>query len=188
MPRNGSVKDLQWFRGEASYVFHPMNAYSTADGKIVCDVCEYPQAPLFPNVDGTSGDPKKALAKLARWTFDLRAETDRYQVEQLDDLVCEFPRLDERYAGLHYRYGYIAGDSQPPDKLGGFNVIAAVDHSTGRWTATMWVQDAQPVNPFLYPAQQPPRRRGFLLAYVYDANRSASHWSCWTHKMSVTVR
>ena len=58
-------------------------------------------------------------------------ETDRYQVEQLDDLVCEFPRLDERYAGLDYRYGYIAGDTQPPNKVGGFNVIAAVDHRTG---------------------------------------------------------
>ena len=64
MPRNGSVQDLQWFRGEASYVFHPMNAFSTADGKIICDVCEYPEAPLFPAVDGTPGDPNKALAKL----------------------------------------------------------------------------------------------------------------------------
>ena len=39
MPRNGSVNDPQWFRGEASYVFHPMkNARSTADGKIVMSV------------------------------------------------------------------------------------------------------------------------------------------------------
>ena len=176
MPRNGSVKDLQWFRGEASYVFHPMNAYSTADGKIVCDVCEYPQAPLFPNVDGTPGDPKNALATLARWTFDLRAETDRYQVEQLNDLVCEFPRLDERYAGLHYRYGYIAGDSQPPNKVGGFNVIAAVDHSTGRLDSYDVGAGCATSEPIFVPRSATAAEgEGFLLAYVYDANRSASH-------------
>ena len=101
MPRHGSVQDLQWFYGEASYVFHPMNAHTTDDGKIVCDVCEYPEAPLFPGVDGKPGDPKKALAKLARWTFDLNAQTDRYQVEQLLDLVCEFPRIDERLSLIH---------------------------------------------------------------------------------------
>ena len=58
MPCNGSVEDMRWFVGDPSYVFHPMNAYN--DGaKIICDVCEYPQAPLFPMVDGSPGDPKK---------------------------------------------------------------------------------------------------------------------------------
>ncbi|HBK17046.1 MAG TPA: carotenoid oxygenase, partial [Gammaproteobacteria bacterium] len=51
MPRHGSVEQMRWFRGEACYVFHPMNAHSDGN-EIVCDVCEYPEAPLFPGVDG----------------------------------------------------------------------------------------------------------------------------------------
>jgi carotenoid cleavage dioxygenase len=176
MPRNGSVQDLQWFRGEASYVFHPMNAFSTADGKIICDVCEYPEAPLFPAVDGTPGDPKKALAKLVRWTFDLNAQTDQYKVEQLDDLVCEFPRLDERFAGLPYRYGYFAGDTQPPEKVGGFNVVAAIDHQTGKLDSYDVGEGCATSEPIFVPrSSSAPEGDGFLLAYVYDANRAASH-------------
>ena len=95
MPRNGSVADMRWFVGDPSYVFHPMNAYN--DGaKIICDVCEYPQAPLFPMVDGSPGDPKQALARLVRWTFDLSDATDDYRRERLHDVVCEFPMSVER--------------------------------------------------------------------------------------------
>jgi carotenoid cleavage dioxygenase len=176
MPRNGSVQDLQWFRGEASYVFHPMNAHTTDDGKIVCDVCEYPQAPLFPGVDGKPGDPKKALAKLARWTFDLNAQSDRYQVELLHDLVCEFPRLDERRAGLPYRFGYFAGDTQPPKKVGGYNVIAAIDHQTGKLSSYDVGEGCATSEPIFVPRRTGAEEGdGFLLAYVFDANRGASH-------------
>ena len=50
----------------------------------------------FPLADGSPGDPKQALAKLVRWTFDLDGSTDDFSREQLHDVVCEFPRLDER--------------------------------------------------------------------------------------------
>jgi carotenoid cleavage dioxygenase len=170
------VQDLQWFYGEASYVFHPMNAHTTDDGKIVCDVCEYPEAPLFPGVDGKPGDPKKALAKLARWTFDLNAQTDRYQVEQLHDLVCEFPRIDERRAGLPYRFGYIAGDTQPAAKVGGFNIIAAVDHHKGTLSSYDVGEGCATSEPIFVPRRVDAEEGdGFLLAYVFDANRGASH-------------
>lgn len=176
MPRNGSVQDLQWFQGDASYIFHPMNAYDTDDGKIICDVCEYPEAPLFPNVDGKRGDPKKALARLVRWTFDLKAPTNSYRVDPIDDLVCEFPRFDERYAGLPYRYGYVAGDTQPTEKVGGFNVIAAIDHHTGRIDAHDVGEGCATSEPIFVPrSSSSPEGDGFLLAYVYDANRGASH-------------
>lgn len=176
MPRNGTVKDLKWFRGEASYVFHPMNAFAGDDGKIVCDVCEYPEAPLFPGVDGQPGDPKKALAKLVRWTFDLNAQTDSFRVEQLDELVCEFPRLDERRAGLSYRFGYFAGDTQPPEKVGGFNVIAAIDHQTGKLSSYDVGEGCATSEPIFVPRSASCEEGdGFLLAYVFDANRAASH-------------
>lgn len=78
-------------RGDPSYVFHPMNAYS--DGDIVtCDVCEYAEAPLFPHVDGTPPDPEKSSAYLKRWTFDLGKNSDDYTVDQLDISITRLAR------------------------------------------------------------------------------------------------
>lgn len=175
MPRTGSVKDLRWFRGAPSYVFHPMNSY-TDGNKIICDVCEYPEAPLFPLVDGSRGDPKKALAKMVRWTFDLDSETDIFKEEQLHDIVCEFPRFDERLTGMSYRYGYFAGDTQPPEKVGGFNVIGAVDHKTNSLDLYDVGEGCATGEPIFVPTSNDAAEgEGFLLAHVYDANRGASH-------------
>ena len=102
MKRNADVSSVRWFECDPCYVFHPMNAYEDGD-KIVGDVMQYDAAPLFPDPDGRPGDPAKAVARLTRWTFDLAANTDGFRREQIDDLAGEFPRLDERFAGLDYR-------------------------------------------------------------------------------------
>ncbi len=175
MPRNGSVKDLRWFRGEPGYVFHPMNAHSDGD-KVVCDVCEFEQAPLFPGPDGTPGDPNKAIPRLTRWSFDLANNTDDYKWERLDDIACEFPRLDERRTGLSYRHGYVACDTRPKFKVGGFNAIAHVDHKTGAMDLYDVGEACATNEPIFVPASDDaPEGKGFLLANVYDANRLASH-------------
>ena len=175
MPRHGSVDDMRWFVGEACYVFHPMNAYTDGDN-IICDVCEYPQAPLFPSVDGSPGDPKQALAKLTRWTFNMSSETDDFVSEQLHDVVCEFPRLDERRTGLSYRYGYFSADSKPVAKVGGFNQVARVDHHTGSvevYDVGAGCAVSEPI--FVPKSAAAAEGEGYLLAYVYDAGRQASH-------------
>ena len=118
MPRNGTVADLRWFKGDPSFVFHPMNAHTAGD-IITCEVCEFEEAPLFPLPDGTPGNPDKAIPRLTRWTFDLGQNTDDYQTQRLDDVPCEFPRLDDRYTGLEYRHGYMACDSNPEFEVGG---------------------------------------------------------------------
>src|SRR6478672_10604044 len=81
-----------------------MNAYEDGD-RIVGDVMQYDAAPLFPDPDGRPGDPTKAVAYLTRWTFDLNTNTNAFKREQIDDLAGEFPRFDERSAGLSYRHG-----------------------------------------------------------------------------------
>lgn len=162
-------------RGDPSYVFHPMNAYS--DGDIVtCDVCEYAEAPLFPHVDGTPPDPEKSSAYLKRWTFDLGKNSDDYTVDQLDDTVCEFARLDERYAGLNYRYGYFACDGGMNSKSGGFNAIGHIDHQTGKVSKhDMGPQFATSEPVFVAKAANSPEGQGYLVANVYDAEIDKSH-------------
>ena len=175
MPRNGSVSDLRWFKGDPAFVFHPMNAHTDGD-LVICDVCEFEQAPLFPSPDGTPGDPDKAVPRLTRWTFDLSRNTDDYKTERLDDLTCEFPRLDERYTATGYRYGYFACDNNPEFKVGGFNGIGRIDHQT-RSMDIYDVGEACATNePIFVPrSQEAAEGDGFLLANVYDANRKASH-------------
>ncbi len=74
-----------------------MNAWEEGD-TIYADVMEYPAAPLFPNADGA--DAEAGAARLVRWTIDLAGKTDTIKREPLDDLPGEFPRFDERRAGL----------------------------------------------------------------------------------------
>ena len=175
MPRRGTVADMRWFKGDPAYVFHPMNAHSDGD-VVTCDVCEFEQAPLFPMPDGTPGDPKKAVPRLTRWTFDLGKNSDDYKWERLNDIACEFPRLDERYTGLEYRYGYMACDTNPQFKVGGFNAIGRFDHRSGKletWDVGAACATNEPI--FVPKSQSSAEGEGYVLANVYDAERKASH-------------
>ena len=128
MARDAGVETLRWFTTEACYVFHPMNAWEEGE-TIFADVMEYPVAPLFPNVDGSM--PQRSSARLVRWIFDLAGDSNTIKRQPLDDLPGEFPRFDERRAGLSYRHGFFAAkQGRKPD--GAFDSIAHVDLRTGK--------------------------------------------------------
>ncbi len=175
MPRSGTVDDIRWFKGDPSFVFHPMNAHNNGD-IVTCDVCEFEMAPLFPWADGTPGDPDKAIPRLTRWTFDMAQNTDDYKVELLDDLACEFPRLDERFTASDYRYGYFAGDTNPQFKVGAFNVIGCRDHQTGKTELYDVGEGCATNEPVFVPrSKDAAEGDGFLLANIYDSNANATH-------------
>ena len=174
MPRRGKVEDIRWFQNDASFVFHPMNAYNKGD-VITCDVAEYAQAPLFPNPDGSKGDQSKMWAKLNRWTIDLGNNTNDYKVESLDDGASEFGRLDERYACHDYRYGYMlrqaAGDSSV-----NFSNIAMIDHQTGKTDSyEMGDEMASGEAIFVPKSDSAAEGEGYLLANVYNRSNDKSH-------------
>ena len=64
VPRNGTVADVKWVTAPPCYVFHPMNHYETADGKIVVDVMKFDVAPLFPLPDGSPSSETTPKARL----------------------------------------------------------------------------------------------------------------------------
>jgi carotenoid cleavage dioxygenase len=170
MKRDAAVSTIRWFQCDPCYVFHPMNAYEDG-GKIVADVMQYPEAPLFPSPDGKPGDPAKAIAKLTRWTFDLAANTDTFQTAEIDDLSGEFPRLDERFAGLPYRHGYYAASS------GGFteDMLAHLDHATGKRTIYRLPAGGAVSEPVFVPrGPKAPEGDGYLLATVWRGNEKRS--------------
>ena len=129
MPRTGSPKDIRWYRSEACFVFHVMNAWDDGE-RIIADVMQSEQAPLFPDVNGHPTDPERSRARLCRWTFDLAANSDRFQRTYLDDTTGEFPRIDDRFAGLPTRHGWYASANPASQLLGGMSGLVHVDHHT----------------------------------------------------------
>jgi carotenoid cleavage dioxygenase-like enzyme len=166
LKRNADVSTIRWFECDPCYVFHPMNAYEDGD-RIVGDVMQYDAAPLFPDPDGRPGDPTKAVAYLTRWTFDLNANTNTFKREQIDDLAGEFPRFDERSAGLSYRHGFFAAssDSRFVDQ---FDTLAHLDLKTNKRTAFQLPKGDVVSEPIFIPRNTDTREGdGYLLATIY---------------------
>lgn len=171
MARNADVSTMRWFSTEACYVFHPMNAWE-ADGKIYADVMRYDVAPFFPLADGTPG--RKCGAYLVRWTFDLSGDTDTITEERLEDIAGEFPRLDERYAGLAYRHGWYSGQISNPGDIR-TDSLAHIDHATGK-RSTWVLPDGDAVSePVFTPrAANADEGDGWLTAVAYRAQTDTS--------------
>jgi hypothetical protein len=130
MKRHGSASAIVWFRAESRYVFHVMNAWEEGS-RIVADVMQFEEAPLFPHPDGRPTDPDKSRARLCRWSFDLAGNTDRFTQTYLDDLTGEFPRIDERRAGFVSGHGWYACAN--PD-LPMFGALSGIVHVDGKGT------------------------------------------------------
>ncbi len=177
IPRSGSVSDARWFTGDPCYVFHPMNAFDTADGKVVCDMMKYPVAPLFPGPDGQRIGKEPPVARLVRWTFDPSGNTDTYTEQALDDHPGEFPRLDERFTGLPYRHGYFQVGAVTDASIGRDkrNGVAHIDLQSGR--VGSWMPGAADYcgEPIFVPRNTGSAEGdGFLLSVIYRGETGCS--------------
>ncbi|MEZ5559032.1 MAG: carotenoid oxygenase family protein [Pseudomonadales bacterium] len=173
MRRDGSVEDIRWFETDPCYVFHPMNAY-TDGNRVVCHVMQFEEAPLFPHADGSAPDPEKANARLCEWVIDLGDNSRGVQRRYLDDITGEFPRLDERFAGLGYRHGYY-GASTIRNGGQGFNAIAHHDFATGsRSLYELPSGDATGEPVFVPRAPDAAEGDGYLLSVVYRGSENRS--------------
>jgi carotenoid cleavage dioxygenase-like enzyme len=165
MARDAGVETIRWFTTDACYVFHPMNAWEEGD-KIFADVMEYPVAPLFPTLDGSR--PQNPFARLVRWTFDLAGESDTIKREPVDDLAGEFPRFDERRAGLGYRHGWYAGITREGAENVRFDTIAHLDLATGKRSDHVFAAMDSPGEPVFVPRSAgADEGDGWLVALVY---------------------
>jgi carotenoid cleavage dioxygenase-like enzyme len=172
MSRVDGVASLRWFKGEASYVFHVLNAYDTADGKVVVDVVRYDVPPGYPMADGSPARGRQHGARLVRWTFDLTRDEDAYIEVQLSDLQVEFPRVDDRYATRPHRHGWFVSGSANTNvgEASDRSSIAHVDTQTG--TTTLWRPEqgdfaGEPV--FVPRSADAMEGDGWILTVVYRA-------------------
>jgi 8'-apo-carotenoid 13,14-cleaving dioxygenase len=106
LPREGAAEDIIWIDVPIGYVFHPLNAYDDADGKVVIDLCRYDK--IFDlDVQGPFGDG--GPARLERWELDPVARTVSTTV--VDERANEFPRHRGSLTAKPYRFGYCASPS-----------------------------------------------------------------------------
>lgn len=110
MPREGSVRDIRWFRAPGVVCGHIMNAY-TQGRTVVVDAPAAPgnSFPFFTDVDGNPTDIELGNATITRLVFDLAGETDEPSVTPIAGAVGEMPKIDDRFSMRNYRYGYFRG-------------------------------------------------------------------------------
>ncbi len=169
MPRGQAGAAVRWYEIAPCYVFHPLNAYETADDRFVIEVARYDS--LWRDDPGHFGP-----AVLHRWTVDTTA--GRVHEERLDDRAIEFPRVDERRVGLRHRYGYAVTDDLGVG-LEMTNVESAslvkYDLVTGRAEVHGFGDHRVPGEGVFVPASADAgEEEGWVLAYVYDRARDGS--------------
>jgi len=158
LPRNGTAEDIRWFAAPNCFASHVMNAHN--EGTIVhfdVPMAEGNMFPFFPDYEGAAFEPQKAAAKMTRWTVDMLGNSDEIKMERLAEFVGEFPRIDDRFAGLKNRYGWqlVQDMTKPVDLPGGrsasgmmMNTLGRIDLETGE-TDSYWIG---PVSSFQEPA------------------------------------
>ncbi len=157
--RDDVYGEVRWLNVNPCYVFHTVNAYDDTDGRIVLHVLRY----LRRFDDEQAGHPHAAT--LWRWTIDLAA--GRVHEEQLDDRTGEFPRIDDRRAGLPARHGHITTTRTGAD--GQHGAITRYDLRTGTTTGSHEFADGRvPGEAAFIPADDTPDGTGWLVSYVYN--------------------
>jgi carotenoid cleavage dioxygenase len=136
-----SAEDIRWFTRDNCFASHVMNAFQ--DGtKIHFDIPEAKNNmfPFFPDVHGAPFNGQEAMSYLTRWTVDMASNSDQFDsITPLTKTAGEFPRIDDRFTGLPYRYGWMLemDYSRPVELKGGsaggllMNCLCLIDHATG---------------------------------------------------------
>jgi carotenoid cleavage dioxygenase-like enzyme len=140
--REGSTaEDIRWFKRGNCFASHVMNAFQEGS-KIHFDTPEAKNNmfPFFPDVHGEPFNGMEAMSYLTRWTVDMASNGDEFDsVTRLTETAAEFPRIDDRWAGLPYRYGWMLEmDMRRPVELKGgsaggllMNCLFLKDHQSG---------------------------------------------------------
>ena len=161
--------EIVWCAVAPCYVFHPCNAFETADGNITLDVVAhktmFEHSRIGPSADGSAFE---------RWTINPGAAQVTRQV--IDDQPQEFPRPDERRIGQPYRYAYTAGLQRDAEgQFVGDSVLIRHDlHGGPRLLHDFGA--GQHVGEFVFVAKHAGAAEdaGWLMGFVVDAQRQTT--------------
>jgi carotenoid cleavage dioxygenase len=120
LPRDGSAKDVRWFKGPSRNTLHFLNA-SDSGNKITMEL---------PVSDG-----ERSPSQIKRWTFDLNSKSDSFSEEVVSTSNGVLARMDDRYLSLPYRYGYVGHNdaTKPYDTAAGGDRAGRVTNTYKRF-------------------------------------------------------
>lgn len=174
LPRTGPAETV-WFEVAPSALLHSTNAYLDAFGRIVLEGPRYDRAAWetswkwWVGAPGHGATPGVGMTHY-RWTLDLR--TGKASEEVVDDLVTEFPVIDERLTGLPNRHSYAL--SFPGAGREDYGVVK-FDAKTGNRQVFGMGRDRLPGEPAFVPAGGgTDDDHGYLISVVSDLARDAS--------------
>lgn len=164
--RDDPYGSVRWLDIDPCYVFHSLNAHDEGADRITLYVARYPHH--------SSPELPAAKAVLWRWTLDLTAGT--VTEEQVDDRPCEFPRTDDRLAGLAARYGHVTSTGSPtgPGTPAIPGALTRYDLRTGASSSHRFGLGRTPGEAAFAPADDRPGGPGWLITYVHDAATDTS--------------
>ncbi len=167
LPRDGEADDIVWCDVDPCYVFHPLNAYDTNDGKVIVDVCRYDDL----MVDDRHGPFTENPPTLDRWVID--PATRRVTETRIDDMAQEFPRHNPKVGLKEHRFGYTS--QVKPTEVNLHGVVNKFDLRAGtveRHDFGFGRGGAEPV--FVPKVDRVEEDAGWILTVVYDATTDSS--------------
>jgi carotenoid cleavage dioxygenase len=172
--RRTDAADPRWYcMPGAAMAWHAMNAFSH-DGVIFVDVCQQATA-AFPTASGQLPRADELKQFLTRWRLEWPNGAG-ISVARLSDVVCEYPRIDERRCGRDYRYGYVACDGGPGTEDLFHRGVGRFDHATGCMDVYHAGDGCAVSEPIFVPRDARSQEgEGYLLAVIFDELRNRSH-------------
>ncbi len=158
-----------WCEVDPCYVFHPCNAFETADGGITLDVVAH--ATMFAH---SRIGPHADASGFERWSIDLQA--CRVTRRVVDASAQEFPRCDERRTGQPYRWAYCAGlQRDGSGEFVGASQLIRHDLQTGARDVHDFGADCH-AGEFVFEPAHPgaAENEGWLLGLVVNAARQTT--------------
>lgn len=162
MSRDGEHDHVRWFPVESRFAMHFMNAYNDGDAIVV----DYIHRPSF-EIDTAAGIEQ--MPRLHRSVIELGRGI--VSDEMLDPTPVDMPRIDDRRAGLRYRYGYLAavtnGDGRPNGV--GFDTLMRYDLRTNAAVTHRFDDGVIVGEPQFVPRKDSlTEGDGWIMAFTYD--------------------
>ena len=160
---------VRWFEMDPFWMFHVLNACDDGDA-VVVEGCRAPRLNVAFG-DQELGEPVRPL--LHRWRIDLAA--GRVTEEALDDRAGDFPRLNDDFAGLPARYGYVANPRVWGEDKVAFEGVVKHDLVAGTSVTHSYGPDALSGEAAFAPdPERTGEDAGWLVNFVYDQAEGTS--------------
>lgn len=173
MPRDGSVRDMRWFRRPACMSFHFMNAFT--EGQRVHMDFGLSSTNPFPFIREASNihvSPDQVRSSYVRWTFDLSQPGETIE-ERVIGPPGDMPRIAEKDFMVDYEVGYYQRFDPavgPPLIAGpvgaGFNNVSRLSIKTGE-LRNLPMDRRSTVQEHVHIPSRQPGHEGYL-AFVVD--------------------